>query len=264
MAIEGRALRFGGMVGLVLGCSTSRPPDAGNAMPPAPSQRPLPSENASARPLATDAGTVTPPDAGLDPCGWDEAFRAAHRALDPAPPMDEWLDRCRTALLPRTDAQRALGGITQEVVSALDHDKIERLADFVDKTGLCVRLQRGAPCRRLSSTELAACRRSRKKEAWPVAAGASPPSLSCAEALGTVVYARDFLRADKVTYNCFDDEDRAGGPPLIQADPALGYVELRSARTKEASSDSRSLWLVFTGVQEGPVLTEIVGDYQGD
>jgi hypothetical protein len=256
---------FAGVV--AMGCAGSRPePVPENttsrtvdtaARTPAPPPEPAaqPPSVASAAPPAADGGTAS--------CHWNEELSAAFSQI--APNIDEkaWLATARSRLWPEVYAERALTGISQEIVSALAHKRYDKIAALVGPNGLCLRAAKGADCQTLSARELTACAHSGKRTKWAVDSGRDEePSYTCSEAFRHIFYSRDFLRKGKPSYNCFPAPGRGNnGSPVIRSGPAHGYVELFDPGSD--TEQYQSLWLVFDGEPNAPVLVEMISEYWG-
>lgn len=208
-------------------------------------------------PEARPAAPPTP----TDPCHIDDELNLAHAAFAEKEPAATWRAAARSHLLSRENAERALSGIAQEIVSALASRRYEKLRNFSDEDGICLRAARGAACETLTPDELTACGHFGKRRAWAVDEGKdSPPEYTCGEAFRKIFYARDFLRAPEVRFNCFPEAGRSKNTaPIILSGPASGYVEFHDPGP--ADGTWRSLWLVFDGEPTAPVLVEMISDY---
>ncbi|HEX7671441.1 MAG TPA: hypothetical protein VF395_17730 [Polyangiaceae bacterium] len=242
----------------LVACASSARPAFHTAPPssPAAAASPPPKvENASRALLAA------PPAASSDPCHIDDELKLAHGAFAAKEPMGPWLTAARPHLLPHDDTERALSGIAQEIVSALAYRHYDKLRNFADEDGICLRAARGAACETLTLQELTACGHFGKRRAWAVDEGKdSPPEYTCGEAFRKIFYARDFLRVPEVRFNCFPEAGRSkSAAPIVLSGPAIGYVEFHDPGPADGTWPS--LWLVFDGEPTAPVLVEMISDY---
>jgi len=253
---------------LSCGCSASEPPPktevaaASEPRAPAPAA-PSPSSTVAPTHEPSGATPASPPpssDANTDSCHSTEELSAAFKALSPGGEESKWVQEGRERLWSEVDAERALGGIAQEIVSALAHKRYDKVAALTAPAGLCLRPAKGAPCETLSARELSVCAHSGKKKTWGAGkAGGPPPEYSCGEAFRRIFYTQDFLRKAQVHFNCFPDPGRGNAAPVVMSGPAHGYVEL--ADPEAGAGEERSLWLVFDGAPDAPVLTEMIAEY---
>jgi hypothetical protein len=212
---------------------------------------------------APEAPTGAPAAASNDSCHIDDELMLAHAAFAAKEPTAPWLAAARPRLLAHEDAERALSGIAQEIVSALAYRHYDKLRHFADEDGICLRAARGAACETLTLDELTACGHFGKRRAWAVEDGQqkeAPPEYTCGEAFRKIFYARDFLRAPEVRFNCFPEASRSKNTaPIILSGPSRGYVEFHDPGPEGGAW--RSLWLVFDGEPTAPVLVEMISDY---
>lgn len=222
-------------------------------------------ETSSAPGTAPAAASNRAKSAGASPaddeCGVERELDLAYERIGEGAPRNEWLGSAREKLLPPDVAERAFTGISQEILSALAHRKYEKLAAFVGKDGVCMRVTKNAPCQELSPRALSGCAASRVHITWPIGPGdEEPPPYDCRDAFQHVFYARDFLHVGEPRFNCFSPANGgSGAASIIASGPHLGYVELRS----EGSGGTRSLWLVFDGDPRAPELVEMISDHAG-
>jgi hypothetical protein len=242
-----------------IACASSGAPATHTVPVPVPAPSAVSSMVASGEPLPPAAPKAPP----ADPCHIDDELTRAHAAFAASAPPAEWLREARSRLFSAEEAERALGGIAQEIVSALASLRYEKLRSFADEKGVCLRAAKGAACETLSLDELAACGHFGKRRAWAVDDGKSPPTeYTCGEAFRKIFYARDFLRAPEVHFNCFPEPGRGkSAAPIVLSGPARGYVEFHDPGPGPADATWRSLWLVFDGEPEAPVLVEMISDY---
>ena len=271
----GSAARGAALVALVFGvarCASGTPPSSSataasepaapvaTASPepaPAAATAAVPSEppKAPAAAAPQKAQPAEPPDA----CHVNEQLQLAYEALKPEGRKAEWLANARVKLLLQEDAERALTGIAQEIVSALAHKNYGKLAAFAPKEGICLRAAKGAPCQNLSPRMLTACSASGTRSPWAVDDGHSDaPEYTCGEAFRKIFYARDFLHA-KAEFNCFPEPGRGNNAaPIVLSGPRMGYIEFH---TDGEGGRYRSLWLVFDGAPNAPELVEMISEY---
>lgn len=241
----------------LIACASASP--ASPTTPP-----PSPATDAPPPPRAEKAPEVqTPaPPVPVDPCHIEDELTLAHAAFAAKEPALPWLDAARPRLLSHEEAERSLSGIAQEIVHALAYRHYDKLRNFADEDGICLRAARGAACEMLTLDELTACGHFGKRRAWAVdeGKGEAPPEYTCGEAFRKIFYARDFLRAPEVRFNCFPEAGRSKkAAPIILSGPARGYVEFHDPGP--ADGTWRSLWLVFDGEPAAPVLVEMISDY---
>jgi hypothetical protein len=212
---------------------------------------------ASPPPAVPAASAAQPSDA----CHVTEELAAAYRNVGQGENEAVWTANGRAKLLSEEDAERALPGITQEIISALAHRRYDKLAAFAGPDGICMRAAKGAACQMLSPRALAGCAASGVKTEWNVDDGKDTPErYTCSEAFKRIFYARDFLHVGKPRFNCFPAPGRGNNAsPVMASGPRLGYVELYS----EGNDGFRSLWLVFDGSPTAPELVELISDYPG-
>jgi len=169
----------------------------------------------------------------------------------------QWIANARVKVLSADDAERALTGISQEILSAIAHKRYEKLAAFAGKDGICLRAAKGAECRVLSTRDLAGCSASRVRSDWRTGpADGDTAKFSCGEAFRRIFYARDYLHVGKPRFNCFDEAGSGDAASIMASPPRLGYVQLYS----EGPGGARSLWLVFDGDPRAPELVEMIND----
>jgi hypothetical protein len=211
-------------------------------------------------PHISETPTAAPEQAPPDPCHIGEELTLAHEAIARSAEPLEWLRQARARLFSSDEAERALGGISQEIVSLLWRRRYEGLVHFTSPKGLCLRAAKGASCETLTLEELAACGHSPKRRPWAVATGQdASPEYTCGEAFRKIFYARDFLRAPEVHFNCFPEPGRGNNrAPIVLSGPARGYVEFHDPGGSDGIG--RSLWLVFDGEPDNPVLVEMISD----
>ncbi|HEX3593748.1 MAG TPA: hypothetical protein VHU80_01565, partial [Polyangiaceae bacterium] len=255
------------------GCSGKAPPRSVDPSAAQPAARPVAGMVVTPVPTTALVGSASPsipaPSArapapapsDTDACHVSEELERAYAKLGQGEQRAEWLAQARTKLLSTDDAERALTGITQEILSAIAHRRYDELAAFAAKDGICMRPARGADCRMLSPRMLAGCAASRVRTEWAVDGGATEsPRYSCGEAFQRIFYARDFLHVGKPRFDCFPEAGRGNNAsPIVLSGPRLGYVELYS----EGPDGFRSLWLVFDGRADAPELVEMIADYPG-
>jgi hypothetical protein len=206
------------------------------------------------------------PTSTRDECNWKSelalAFETWRQNSDkyPTTTRERWEQQGLAHFFPRDEAQQKLSGVAIEVLSALAHQRYADLRQYLGPTGLCVRSGKGAGCRDLSPAELATCSTSKRSVEWTTSGAAGDrPLYTCGEAFRKIFYSRDFLRAKDVRYNCFPDRVRdKGATPIILSEPARGYVEVLDTDERGAQ---KTLWLVFDGPPEEPVLTELIAEY---
>ncbi len=213
-------------------------------------------------PHPPSAASAAPPvrsEPEADACHLTEELARAREVIAPDAKEPEWVAEARARLLSQEGAQRALTGISQEIVSAIAHKRYDNVAALIASEGVCLRPAKGAPCHQLSARELAACGHSSTRTAWAVDGGAEQAKYTCAEAFRHIFYPRDFLRHVTVRFNCFPDPGRGKSPsPLVLSGPRSGYVEMYSAGSP--GEGWRSLWLVFDGEPDTPVLVEMISE----
>jgi hypothetical protein len=205
---------------------------------------------------AVSSAPVNASGPAADSCHVDDELTRAFASTNPGGDEKTWVDGARARLLDRTDAERALTGISQEIVSAIEHRRFDKLSRLVASGGLCLRTAKGAPCKELTVAALRGCGAARLKTSWTPGDDARPGM--CGHEFRKTFYARDFLREGTVRFNCFAD-DGGPGAPVVQNGSRLGYVEFRA----EPSADGRvdSLWMVFDGTPLAPELVELIRDF---
>lgn len=204
----------------------------------------------------TSSAPATPSGPSADSCHVDDELTRAFASTSAGGDAKAWVDGARARLLDRTDAERALTGISQEIVSAIEHRRFDKLSRLVGSGGLCLRTAKGAPCNELTVAEVRGCGAARLKTSWTPGDDARPGM--CGREFRKTFYGRDFLREAAVRFNCFTD-DEGPGAPVVQNDSRLGYVEFRA----DPSADGRveSLWMVFAGTALAPELVELIRDF---
>jgi hypothetical protein len=177
--------------------------------------------------------------------------------MNPGGDSHKWIAEAGARLLQPDVAERALTGVSQEILSAIAHKRYDKLAAFAGPDGICMRAAKGAECKMLGAKALAGCSASRVRAEWSVGTGADEaPKYSCGEAFRKIFYTRDFLHAS-ARFNCFAEPGRGNNAaPVVISGPHFGYVEAYS-QTEEGT---RSLWLVFDGKPEAPELVEMIAE----
>lgn len=201
-------------------------------------------------------------------CGLDGELQAlTATAQDP----ELEATKLKRILLDPARAQELAGAAAAAAVRAIASGAYTDLAKLVDpRRGLCLRPSKGAPCRQMSVKEIALCGSSRAKEHWDADDGSNTgPSYTCHEAFSNIFFARDFLKPTAVKYNCFPELGRGNNAGTILSPPAhQAYVEYFAAEQEPTSKGDvprawRSLWLVFDGEPERPLLVELIAEYWG-
>ncbi len=205
---------------------------------------------------AASAASVNPSGTAADSCHVDDELTRAFTSTNPGGDEKAWVDGARARLLDQTDAERALTGISQEIVSAIEHRRFDKLSRLVGSGGLCLRTAKGAPCSELTVAEVRGCGAARLKTSWTPGDDARPGM--CGREFRKTFYARDFLREGRVRFNCFAD-DGGPGAPVVQSGSRLGYVEFRAEPSAEGRGES--LWMVFGGTPLAPELVELIRDF---
>jgi hypothetical protein len=268
---------IGSLVGaaVLAACSANPPPESvsvpetpsraepvASAPVAAPAVRDVPAASAPSS-EAPPAGSVGSPASKVSSTSWPPACHVpeelshAFEAMNPGGDSHAWLVQAGARLLEPDVAERALTGVSQEILSALAHRRYEKLAAYAAPEGICMRVARGAECKMLGGKTLAGCAASRVRSEWPGAAnGEEHPKYSCGEAFRNVFYTRDYLHAP-ARFNCFPEPGRGKNPsPIILSGPHFGYVEAFS----QTDEGTRSLWLVFDGKPEAPELVEMIAE----